>query len=83
MATAGDVVEEDLGRMNRPPGSHRRNPAAVVGREDNVGALQPGESLRPWVLSTPGQNPESRNLTVGPREGQAVNCLASEFRYQE
>ena len=26
MATAGDLVEEDLGRMNRPPGSHRRIP---------------------------------------------------------
>jgi hypothetical protein len=69
MATAGDVVDEDLGRMNRPFGRvAQMDLASVGGRKDSVGALQPGES-RPWVVDTRAESgiSTSRNLTVGPR----------------
>lgn len=46
MATAGDVVEEDLGRMNPPFGRGAQTDLASVGGcKDSVGAPQPEESF--------------------------------------
>lgn len=69
MATAGDVVEEDLGRMNPPFGrAHKRiSPPSVVAR--TVSELPSLKSpSRPWVVDTRAKCgiSTSRNLTVGP-----------------
>ena len=46
MATAGDVVNEDLGRMNPPFGRGAQTYlASVGGPKDSVGAPQPEESF--------------------------------------
>jgi hypothetical protein len=62
MATAGDVVEEDLGRMNPPFGrAHKRiSPPSVVAK-DSVGAPQPEESFTAVGCRHPGK---MRNLDV-------------------
>lgn len=88
MATAGEVVDEDLGRMNPPFGRGRtetQRPSVVA--RDNVGALQPGESFtamgfyrhpdRMQILDI--AKPHSRS----PNKGLAAKCLAFEFRYRE
>jgi hypothetical protein len=70
MATAGDVVEEDLGRMNPPFGRGAQTDlASVGGRKDSVGAPQPEESFTAVGCRHPGRMriSTSRNLTVGPR----------------
>ena len=87
MATAGDVVEEDLGRMNPPFGRGAQTDlASVGGRKDSVGALHAGESFTAVGCRHAGRiripdiaKPHGRSQ----KKGQAVKCLASEFRYQE
>ena len=60
MATAGDVVEEDLGRTNPPFGRGAQTYlASVGGPKDSVGAPQPEESFTAVGCRHPGQNPES------------------------
>ena len=87
MATAGDVVEEDLGRMN-PPFGRGGTDGSRLRRwsQDSVGALQPGESFTAVGCRHPGR---IRNLDIAKphsrsqKKGQVVKYLASEFRYQE
>lgn len=72
MATAGDVVDEDLGRMNPPfgrsgtDGSRLRRWSQGQCRSSLASLKSPS---RPWVVDTRAECgiSTSRNLTVGPR----------------